>query len=780
MISRRAFLGTASATCALSTLQYSAIGLAANNVAARQFNEDPCDLVDPLIGTGGQGHTYPGAAVPFGAVQLSPDTNNQRYCDSGYRFEDRSIMGFSHTHLSGAGAGDLLDFLVMPGTGPVRLTPGSLDHPEEGYRSRFDHEDEQASPGYYSVLLKDYGIRAEMTVTERTGLHRYTFSSQNGVHDTGHVLVDLKHQYEKFGPTILSASLRQIGPDTLAGGRVTNSWAKNRPLYFTMQFSPNPTRVLFYRDDVELPQGTAEGSGTNLKCVLFFDLRQDSVVLVKTGISAVSPENAALNLRHELPGWDFDHVHRAARARWRDHLSRIQVESTNPAQRKIFYTGLYHLALSPTLYDDVDGSYRGMDKQVHQLPPGQHNYTAFSLWDTFRAVHPMFTLIYPERVPDFINTLVRMAEESPAGIPVWPLQSSETGTMTGYDSACVIAEACNKGFKGIDYSRAYTVMRKRAMVDNYRGLQYYRSMHYIPADLEVESVSKTLEYCYDDWSVAHVAQNLGHTADAKLLAERSLNYRNCYDTKLGFARPRLANGSWVENFDATLSNLSGKWRDFTESNSWQTTFGILHDPAGLIALLGGPERFISKLDELFVQASGPARREPDKRHGRVGEYDQSNEPSHHIAFLYAWAGQPWKTQQRIRMLLETTYTTRPDGLCGNDDLGQMSAWYLTNSMGFYPVDPVSGNYIFGAPLFDKVTVRIEAGRHLRIETRRTSPSDQYIRSITLNGKACTRSWFHHHEVAKGGTIVFEMGSEPNHDFGSRDSDLPPSFELQRA
>jgi predicted alpha-1,2-mannosidase len=776
VISRRSFLGGVSAACTVSAIRGTAFARVIPHPKSSHGANDPASLVDITIGTGGHGHCFPGAVVPFGAVQLSPDTFTDGWdWSSGYHISDTSIMGFSHTHLSGTGCGDLLDFLVMPGTGASKIVPGSRENPDEGYRSRFDHKDEHAEPGYYSVLLKDYGIHAELTATERTGLHRYTFPKTA---KTGHILLDLQHSY---GPSnVISASLHSPSPDTLAGGRVTKSWGDGRETYFTMQFSQKPTRIVFYNDDAEVPAGTEPLAGKNLKCVAFFDLTHNPVIFVKTGISGISAESAANNLKAELPGFDFEAVRRSAREKWNNQLSRINITTENETHRRIFYAALYHASIGPSLFDDADGSYRGMDKQVHKLNPGQRNYTTFSLWDTYRATHPLYTLINAEHVPDFVNALILMAEQSPAGMPVWPLQGTETGTMTGYHSAAVMAEACNKGFTGIDYERAYKCMMQRAMVDDYRGLGYYRSKHYIPCDLEEESVSKGFEYCYDDWSIAHVAKKLGHEDDAKMLADRSLNYRNYYDRQTNFARPKLANGEWAPGFDPLAMGTSKKWRDFTESNSWQTTFGIQHDAAGLIETLGGHKAFLAKLDELFNQPSVLPPDAPPDIAGLVGQYAQGNEPSHHIAYLYVYAGQPYKTQQRVRMLMETMYAALPNGLQGNEDVGQMSSWYIMSSMGFYPVDPVSGNYIFGTPLFDRITLELGKGKQLEIVAHRTNPADQYIQSITFNGKPHTRSWFNHREIVDGAKIEFTLGSQPNLEFGTKAEDIPPSFKLETA
>lgn len=744
--------------------------------------DDLSKEVDIFLGTGGHGHCYPGVAVPFGAVQLSPDTYNGGWdwC-SGYHISDNSIMGFSHTHLSGTGVGDLLDFLVMPGTGPAKTVPGTREHPESGYRSRFDHADEIAAPGYYSVLLKDYNIRAELTATERTGLHRYTFPAS----DQSYLILDLQHSYLNDGqPTVRSAELHQVSADTFAGGRITDAWGKGRQIHFTLQVSKNPTRAVFYKDDREV-ESTGSLAGANLKCVLQFRTHANEVIQVKTGISGVSAEAAALNLAKELPGWNFEQIRSQAREKWLRQLNKITVSSRNDAHKRIFYTALYHMSLGPTLFDDVDGRYRGMDGAIHTLPKGRHNYSTFSLWDTYRAAHPAYSLIESNRVPDLVNTLIRMADESPAGMPVWPLHGIETGCMTGYHSAAVIAEAINKGFHGIDINAAYEAMMKRAMVDDYRGLGYYRKLHFIPADVEEESVSKTFEYCYDDWAIAHVAKKLLKPEVASMLVERSTYYRNYFDKSTGFMRPKFEDGSWAgssEGKGPTLFNPIDighfdKWRDYTESNAWQTTFGVQHDPAGLIALFGGREPFIAKLDELFTTASTlPADAPPDIA-GLVGQYAHGNEPSHHIAYLYVYAGAPHKTQARVRSLLETMYSDTPDGIAGNEDVGQMSAWFILSALGFYPVDAVSGNYILGSPLFDHAAVSLGNGHELVVDIERNDPSDQYIQSFTLNGRPQQRVWFQHSEIAQGGKLEIKMGPSPNPDLGTDPKWLPPSLTL---
>src|SRR5438067_4056620 len=773
MITRRRFFGSVMALSHLLGLQGKIDGRAlAQPMPESVSDDDLTHYVNLAIGTGGHGHTYPGATVPFGMVQLSPDTYNDGWdwC-SGYHRSDNSIMGFSHTHLSGTGVGDMLDVLLMPGTGKAKTVPGSREKPEEGYRSRFDHKDEIAEPGYYSLILRDYDIRAELSATERGGFHKYTLP----LSDSSHFILDLVHAFGNSPDSILWSELKAKNNDTILGGRGVSRWARGRQIYFAMKFSKPFREFEIFEEDKGLGPGVHEAKGKHLKCVVKYQTSPGEVIYVKTGISGVSVEGALKNLETEIPDWEFAKVRQAAKQSWQRELSRIRIESSNQKQKEIFYTALYHMMAAPTLFDDVDGQYRGMDDKIHRLPPSLHNYSTFSLWDTYRATHPLYTLAQSHRIPDFVNCLIRMAEESPEGMPVWPLQGKETGCMTGYHSAAVIAEACVKKFPKLDLAKAYPLMKKRAMVDDYRGLGLYRKLGYIPADKEEESVSKTLEYVYDDWAVAHVAHAVGAVEDAKILRERSTNYRNVFDSKVRFMRSRLENGDWAEPFDPRGMGHSKKWHDYTESNAWETTFGIQHDPKGYIELFGGRQAFLEKLDELFNQSSDlPADAPPDIA-GLVGQYAHGNEPCHHIAYLYSYAGAPYKTQERVRQLLETMYDNQPDGLAGNEDCGQMSAWYVISALGFYAVDPVSGNYVFGTPLFDHASVELGSGKSLVIKAERSSPTDQYMQSIEFNGAPYSKLWFRHADIVNGATIVFTMSAEPNMQFGAEESAAPPSL-----
>ena len=731
-------------------------------------------FVNVFIGTGGHGHTYPGATVPFGMVQLSPDTGTDGWdhC-SGYHRSDTSIMGFSHTHLSGTGVGDMLDILIMPGVGQVHTEPGSRENPEAGYRTRIRHENEHAKPGYYSVLLQDYGIKAELTVSARVGMHRYTFPAD----PLAHFIIDLAHGYgspDGHGH-VLSSEMSIVGNDTLVGGRRVGAWANGRHIYFAMQFSrPFKTARLVSGKEM-LNAAVRNAEGKSLKCVLAFPTSRSEVILVKVGLSGVSTEGALKNLEAEVPGWDFDAVRSAANHAWERELRKIIIETPREDHKRIFYSALYHSVLAPTLFSDVDGQYRGMDLQVHQLSAGANNYSTYSLWDTYRALHPLYTLIQTERLPDLLNAMIRMAEESPAGVPVWPLQGCETGCMIGYHSAPVLAEAFAKNIPGVDYKNAYQLWGKRAFQEHYRGLDQYRKLGYVPCDQEEEAVSKTLEYAYDDWAVAHLARAAGATDEYRNLLDRSRNYKNVFDSKAGFMRGRLADGSWAEPFDPRDMGHSKKWRDFTESNSWQATFLNQHDITKYMDLVGGEEAFIRKLDELFNQSSELPPDAPPDIAGMVGQYAHGNEPDHHVAYLYSYAGAAHKTQARVRFLLENMHHNAPDGLAGNEDCGQMSAWYIMSALGLYAVDPVSGNYVFGSPLFDRATIEVGGGKQLTIETLRNGKEKPYIHSVTLNGKPYTKSWFRHADVVQGGTLVFQMSAEPNPQFGAASADRPPSF-----
>jgi predicted alpha-1,2-mannosidase len=732
---------------------------------------------DLFVGTGGHGHTYPGPSLPFGMVQLGPDTDNARWdACSGYHRDDGSIMGFSHTHLSGTGIGDMLDVLVVPTRGPLKLVPGALDKPDEGYRQRFTEE--LAEPGYYRVRLES-GVLAELTVTERTGQHRYHFPAGEG-----HILIDLAHMIADVwdkGILIDEASLTLDADGLLTGSRRVHRWAKGRRIHFAMRLSRRPDRVAFFGDgDVPAAKGTTAIKGDRLKVALFFDDAGSAPIEIKTGISAVDVAGAKAALAAEAPGWAFDATRAAAARRWATELDAVRVEGGTPEQRTIMASALYHAFLSPTLFTDRDGRYVGLDRQVHTVPAGEAAFSAYSLWDTYRALHPLLTLVRPDHAGLLVRDLVRQTVQSPAGPPVWPLQGVETACMIGWHGVSVLAEACAKGIKA-DYAAAWPQIRRRAFdrdfkdIDSTLGRGFYYDLGYIPADKIWESVSRTQEYAYDDWAMAVLADAAGAHDDAATLRKRSLNYRNVLDPAIGFARPRFADGSWWKDYDPIqLGHQPDKHRDYTEANGWQATFLNQHDTYGLIALFGGDQAFDQKLDALFTAPSTMPRNAPPDISGLVGQYAHGNEPDQHAAYLYAFAGAPWKTQAMVRRLLTEMYKAAPDGVIGNDDCGQMSAWFVLSSLGFYPVDPVSGVYVFGSPLFDAAEVRLGGGKTLKVRAIGNAPDRPYVQSVRRNGKPWTRNWIAHADLVRGGELVFTMGAAPSR-FGTAKQDRPPSY-----
>lgn len=767
MLTRRNLMGATAATGVahfISSADAETVAIASNSV-------------DPFIGTGGSGHVFPGATMPFGMVQLSPDTDNQRWATcSGFHRDDQSIMGFSHTHLSGTGIGDMCDVLVVPGRGPTRLTPGPLDSPGLGYRQRFT--DEHAEPGFYRVLLES-GILAELTATERTGLHRYTFPT-----GAGHLLVDFAHaQFDGPGkPTrIENATLELLDDGTLIGGRQVFRWASGRRIFFALQLSHQPDRVTFYGDgDLPLADGIRHVAGRRLKVMLHFADAGSTPILIRTGISAVDVAGARAALAEEAPTWSFDRARATATHAWNDVLEAVSVRGGSEEQRRVFATALYHSHVAPTLFTDVDGRYVGLDQKIRQTTPERRAYSGYSLWDTYRAWHPLMTLIRPANAAEMTADLLRQSDQNEVGPPIWPLQGCETATMPGWHSVAVMGEAIAKRMP-VDVAAAWPIVRRRAFdkgapdLFNSVGRQRYSELGYVPADEFNDSVSRSLEYAYDDWAMAAVAEAAGALDDAARLRARSRNYRHLFDTGTGFMRAKLADGRWAEPFDPNGIGHMKKWRDYTEATAWQATFFNQHDIYGLIALFGGDAAFAAKLDGLFTASSALPADAPEDISGLIGQYAHGNEPCHHVPYLYAYAGQPWKTQARVRQILTSLYHTGPNGLCGNDDCGQMSAWYVLSALGLYPVDPVSGIYVLGSPLFDRADVRLGKGRRLVIEAIGNSPGHPYVRSVRWNDRSWSRNWISHRELAGGGRLTFVMSAEPDHSFGAAAADRPPSF-----
>ncbi len=721
----------------------------------KAFKDDILNYVNPFIGTAGHGHTFPGATSPFGMVQLSPDTGLEGWdwC-SGYHYSDNSIIGFSHTHLSGTGRSDLMDVMLMPFVGDVKLQAGTKENPDWGYRSRFSHDEEWASPGYYKVNLKDYDIMAELTVSPRCGIHRYTFPENIN----SHIILDLSHHFST--DSVIYTSLEVINNNTITGQRKTKGWGEpgekywsNQQLFFAMQVSKPFQSVNVVTDDMIIEDKRAEGK--NIKAILNFETKQNEKVLIKVGISAVSIENALRNLSNEIPDWDFDEVLAKTQAEWRSKLSTIAVSAPEET-KNIFYTAFYHSLLAPCLYNDVNGEYLGSDKKVHTTQDFS-NYTVMSLWDTFRAQNPLLTLIAPDKTNDIINSMLAQYDEYGL-LPVWSLWSSETNCMIGYHSIPVIADAYFKGIRGYNVEKAYEAMKTSAMQDEF-GVKELKQYGYIPYDKYNKSVSTSLEYCYDDWCIAQIAKDLKRNDDYEYFMKRAATYKTYFDKEYKLMNGFSSKGKFRRPFDPFYSSYGEC--DWVEGNSWQYSFFVPHDVEGLIALHGDKNTFAEALDKLFsVPTDMSGHDVPIDITGLIGQYAHGNEPSHHVAYLYNYAGQPHKTQEKVHEIMTTLYTTQPDGLCGNEDCGQMSAWYVYSAMGFYPVNPAGGVYVFGKPMLDKADLKIGANT-FTIEAHNLSKENIYIQSIKLNGEKYNKLYITHQDIVKGGKLEFEMGAQPS-------------------
>ena len=700
-----------------------------------QTTESPTRWVDPKIGTGGHGHVFVGANVPFGLVQVGPTSIPQAWdWTSGYHVSDSTVIGFSHTHLSGTGIGDLFDVTVMPVVGEVTCARGTEEDPASGLWSYADRSKEVVRPGYYAVPLVRYGVTAEMTATSRVGLHRYTFpASQEAA-----VVFDLENGgcWDKATET----HLEQIDERTISGWRYSTGWAKDQRVYFVAEFSK--------------PFASFETIGEHYGRASFTTTDGEQVML-KVALSPVSIEGAKVNLAAELPGWDFEAVAEAATAAWDKELSKVRITTPDEAARRIFYTALYHTMVAPSEFCDANGDYRGADGQVHQNP-GYTTYTTFSLWDTYRTAMPLMTILHPERMPDIINTMLAIADEQ-GRLPVWHLWGNETDCMVGNPGIPVVADAIVKGIEGFDRERAFEAIRKTAMnPDRGNGLRMKHG--YIPCDLFNEAVAYDLEYALADGAAARAAEALGKSDDARYFTERSHSYRRYFDPTTGFMRGRDSRGGWRTPFNPFASTHRAD--DYCEGNAWQYTWLAPHDVEGLEGCFGSRARMLEKLDSLFTVSSvvEGAETSPDIS-GLIGQYAHGNEPSHHILYLYTMLGQPWKTADKVRQVLTTLYHDQPDGLSGNEDVGQMSAWYVLSSLGLYEVEPAGGRYWFGVPLFDRVEIDVP-NNTFAIEARNLTPENRYIQRVWLNGQPYTKGWIAHADLMQGGELVFEMGAEP--------------------
>ncbi len=727
--------------------------------------------VDPFLGTGGGGHTFPGATVPFGMVQPSPDTRIVDFRKSypwaaGYRYDDTTIRGFSQTHFSGTGHSDLGDFLMMPIAGDVKLDPGTPDDPDSGYRSRFSHATEVAEPGYYAVTLADYGIRVELTATRRVAVHRYTFPAGKAAH----VLLDLRTSIYDYPGKVTWASLRVRADGTVTGCRVTRGWAPGRHLCFALRFSRPMTGHALYDRETGVPYHgfpppasrdparRAQVLGRALVGV--FDFGELGAPLVaKIAISPVSEENAVLNLDAEMPGWSFDAVRAAAKREWERALSVFDVQAPD-SMRTIFYTALYHALIAPNLDMDVGGTYRGPDNAVHEAR-GFDFYSTLSLWDTYRAEHPLLTLIQPaRRSDDFVRSFLAFQKESPYGLlPVWSFQGLETWCMIGYHAVAVISDAYMKGIRGYSADRALDAMVASATYGPYGGLDWYMKLGWVPIDKEPEGASKTLEYAFDDWTIARMAEAMGRKDVAVRFYKRAEYWKNVFDPKTGFVRARLADGSFREPFDPAAAGYNS---DYTEGDAWQYSWYEPQDIGGLIHALGGEKALVAKLDHVFDAKVDPKEfANVEDISGLIGYYAQGNEPSHHIAYLYDYAGEPWMTQHRLTQIVTTQYEAGPAGLSGNDDVGQMSAWLIFTSLGFYPVAPASDQYVIGRPFVRRAALHLPNGNTFTVVADGLSPAHPYVGKVTLDGKTLSRTYVTQDEIERGGVLRFTMQAKAN-------------------
>ncbi|WP_442946110.1 GH92 family glycosyl hydrolase [Olivibacter sp. CPCC 100613] len=733
--------------------------------------------VKPIIGTAKMGHTFPGATVPFGAIQLSPDTDTipyavegkyngdvYKYC-AGYQYADPTIVGFSHTHFSGTGHSDLGDFLIMPTTGELQMNPGTSDRPEQGYRSAYSHENEEAEPNYYGVKLDDHQIFAELTASTRVGFHQYTFPKASDAH----IILDLMAGIYNYDDKNVWTVVRVVNDSLVTGYRQTNGWARTRTVYFAMSFSKafkeygtqnnDPAQVYkgFWRK-FNQEKNFPDVAGKKLRMHFDFDTEEGEKIKVKFAISPVSMQNALANMQHEIPHWDFDRVKKEGQQLWEKELQKIVVNVPTDEDRINFYTAMYHASLMPTVYMDVNGQYKGLDQEVHQAD-GFTNYTSFSLWDTFRAFHPYLNLINPKRNADMVASMMAHYQQSVLHmLPVWSHYANDNWCMSGYHSVSVIADAIIKGVYKGDPLEALNACVQTANTRNYEGIGGYIDNGYVSADISGTSVSNTLEYAYDDWCIAQLAKKLGKMDVYQDFIKRASSWKNVYDPTIGFMRPRMADGSFKKDFDVLKTDGQG----FIEGNAWNFSLYVPHDPEAMMTNMGGKKRLSRYLDSLFSMHLPDeffAHTEDITRDGIIGNYVHGNEPSHHVAYLYNITGEPWKSQQKIRMILKHQYHNGADGLGGNDDCGQMSAWFIFSSLGFYPVAPASDEYWLGSPAVQDAKLQLGNGQMLAIKAINQSEKNVFVKKVTLNGKEIKDYKIKHADLIKGGELIFYMSAK---------------------
>ena len=732
---------------------------AGNGVAQRDYSKSEGLLryVDPYIGSGYHGHVFVGTSVPYGMVQLGPNNIHKGWdwC-SGYHYSDSILIGFSHTHLSGTGCTDLGDILIMP-LNEIRTPRGNQDDIRDGYASRYSHDNEIARPEYYSLLLDRYDIKAELTATDRVGFHRYTYPDGK----PASILIDLR---EGNGSNAYDSYIRKIDDYTVEGYRYVRGWSPSRKVYFVLKSDKKIEQFTAYDDNTPKPWNQLKVA--SVKSVLTFGNAKE--VKIKVSLSSVSCANAAMNLQAELSHWDFDKTVKMSADRWNKQLARMSVETDNEPAKRIFYTAHYHTMIAPTLYCDVNGEYRGMNDMIY-TDPKKANYTTLSLWDTYRALHPLMTIVQPEMVDKVVNSMLSICHQQDK-LPIWPLMSGETNCMPGYSSVPVIADAYLKGFTGFDAEEALQAMKATATYEKQKGIPHVLEKEYIPADKVHEATSIAMEYAVDDWGIAAMAHKMGKYEDAATYAKRAHYYKNYFDSSIHFIRPKLEDGSWRTPYDPARSiHTVG---DFCEGNGWQYTFFAPQDPYGLIGLFGGDKPFTAKLDNFFTNNDSMGEGASSDITGLIGQYAHGNEPSHHVAYLYAYAGEQWKTAEKVRFIMDEFYTDKPDGIIGNEDCGQMSAWYLLSSMGLYQVNPSDGIFVFGSPCFKKVEMKVRGGKTFTVEAPNNNKENIYIQKVYLNGKPYNKSYITYDDIINGSTLKFVMGKKPNKNFGKAPANRP--------
>ena len=709
--------------------------------------EDLTQFVDPRIGTGGHGHVFYGANVPYGFIQLGPTSIPQSWdWVSGYHVSDSTVIGFPHTHLSGTGIGDLHDINVMPVVGEVTYSRGDASSYETGLWSYSDRSKEVVTPGYYRTHLSRYNVDVELTATKRVGFHKYTFLGN----ESPAIVFDMVNGgcWDKT----TEAVIRVVNDSTVSGYRYSKGWADDQRVFFRAEFSRKFDNVEFIVNDSVKEGNMAKGA--QLFARVNFAAGNQEPVYMKVALSPTSEEGAQLNMQTELSSWDFEKTIADAKAAWNKELNKVKVYTTDEASKKIFYTSLYHTLFAPSEFCDVNGDYYGADKQMHK-GEGFVNYTTFSLWDTYRAAQPLMTILHPEKMSDIINTMLHIHQQQ-GKLPVWHLMGCETNCMVGNPGVPVVADAILKDIKGFDPELAFKALKESSMLPE-RGMEHRIEYRFIPADKMTEAIAYDMEYAIADWTVAQAAQKLGKQEDYEYFLKRSKSYKNYFDASTGFMRGKMLDGSWRTPFSPYAS--SHREDDYCEGNAWQYTWLVPHDVEGLVECFGSKEAFVNKLDSLFLANGDMGEASSPDISGLIGQYAHGNEPSHHTVYLYTLVGQPWKTADRIKEILHTMYTDQPDGLSGNEDVGQMSAWYILSSFGFYQVEPAGGKFVFGYPNFDKVEITVPAGKFV-IERENKGQQNNYIQGIVLNGTEYKKPWIEYADIMKGGELKFLMGDEP--------------------